>query len=313
MRTMSHLKHAFTDLMASLLMASAGWAQVRRGTITGIVTDPSGAVVPGVTITITNIATGVANAVASNSSGLYTVPLLPAGTYALDAEKAGFKRYEQAGILVQVGETTRLDITLSIGSPTQSVEVTGQAPLLKRDTSDLGTTVTRQDVEELPLTSFGDQRSPATFMQLAPGVTGHGPSQNNSAGMSRTMSTAVSGSMVSSTTLMLDGADIPSLNEFEGDVRALQVPPDAIQEFKLEATNGQAEYGRSGGGAASFQVKSGTNQIHGSAFEFLRNDALNARNFFQPNVSKYKQNEFGATAGGPIKKNKVFIFGWYDG
>ena len=300
-------------LLALLLPASAAWAQVSRGTITGIVTDPSGAAVPGVAITITNIDTGVANNATTNESGVYTVPLLAAGQYRLMAERAGFKRYERTSLLLEVGGTTRLDVPLSLGSANQSVVVTGEAPLLERDTSDTQTTINASLMEALPLTGFGDQRTPADFMQLAPGVTGRGPSNDNNQGYSRTMSTAVSGSMVSSTTLMLDGADVTSLAEFEGDVRALQIPPDAVGELKMEATNAPAEYGRSGGGAASFEIKSGSNQIHGSAFEFLRNDDLNARNFFLPSVSPYKQNEFGVVAGGPIKKDRAFIFGWYDG
>ena len=151
-------------------------------------------------------------------------------------------------------------------------------------------------------------------MQLAPGVTGRG---NNTGviGTGRVYNTQTSGAMVGSTTLMLDGADIPSdaPSTYEGDLRSFQMPPDAISEFKLEATNGSAEYGRSGGGTASFEVKSGTNQIHGTAYEFVRNDDLDARNFFSPSVQPNKQNEFGVTAGGPIKKNKAFIFGYYDG
>ncbi|HLI33957.1 MAG TPA: TonB-dependent receptor [Terriglobia bacterium] len=309
---MSQFKHMLLALMGMLLIAGSAWSQVSRGTITGTVTDPSGAVVPGVAIKVTNTATGVTNNVITNSTGNYTAPLLPTGTYSVTAEKTGFRRYIQSNVIVPVGETVRVDISMALGATTQAVQVTS-APLLKRDSSDLGTTITSREVEELPLTSFGDQRTPATFMQLVPGVTGRGPSNNNFAGMSRTMSTMVSGSMVSSTTLTLDGADIPTSNEFEGDLRALQIPPDAIQEFKLEAIMAPAEYGRTGGGTASFVVKSGTNQIHGTAFEFLRNDALNARNFFQPDVTPYKQNEFGATAGGPIKKDKAFIFGWYDG
>jgi hypothetical protein len=309
---MSQFKHMLLALMGMQLIAGSAWAQVSRGMITGTVTDPSGAVVPGVAIKVTNTATGVTNNVITNSTGNYTAPLLPTGTYSVTAEKTGFRRYIQSNVIVPVGETVRVDISMALGATTQAVQVTA-APLLKRDSSDLGTTITSREVEELPLTSFGDQRTPATFMQLVPGVTGRGPSNNNFAGMSRTMSTMVSGSMVSSTTLTLDGADIPTSNEFEGDLRALQIPPDAIQEFKLEAIMAPAEYGRTGGGTASFVVKSGTNQIHGTAFEFLRNDALNARNFFQPDVTPYKQNEFGATAGGPIKKDKAFIFGWYDG
>lgn len=310
---MSRCRHLFFVLTGMLLLSGVALAQVNRGTITGIVTDPSGAVVPSVAITVINENTGVANNVTSNSEGVYSVPFLVTGTYKVTAEKTGFKKYIRSNISVQVGETNRVDIALTLGATTQSVQVTGQGPLLKRESSDTGTTVSSRLVEQLPLTSFGDQRTPATFMQLAPGVTGRGPSNNNSSGMSRTMSTSVSGSMVSSTTLMLDGADIPSFAEFEGDLRALQIPPDAIQEFKLEATNAPAEYGRTAGGVASFEVKSGTNHIHGSAYEFLRNDALNARNFFQPNVTPYKQNEFGVTGGAPIKKDKAFLFGWYDG
>ena len=309
---MSHLKRSFVLLIGSLLMAGATWAQVNRGSITGIVTDPSGAVVANVAITVTNPATGVTNNVTTNSSGVYTVPLLGAATYRLDAQATGFKKYEQTNILVQVGETVRLDFALTLGSETQSVQVSAQAPLLQRESSDTGTSVTSQQVEELPLTSFGDQRTPATFIQLAPGTTGHGNSDGGP-GANRTMTTSVSGSMVSSTTMLLDGADVTSVGAFEGDLRALQLPPDAVQEFKLESTNGSAEYGRSGGGTASFQVKSGTNQIHGTAYEFLRNDALNARNFFQSDVSPYKHNEFGVTGGAPIKKDKAFIFGYYDG
>ena len=309
-------KQSIGVLMVSLLLTGAVRAQVSRGTITGIVTDPTGAAVPGVAITVTNIETGVINKVRTNESGMYTVPLLEGANYRLSAEKTGFKRYEQTGILVQSGGTARVDFSLSIGQPTQSVLVTGTASLLERDTSDTQTIVTSREIEELPLTSYGEQRNPADFMQLAPGVTGRGtaaPMNGDFANYTRTMTTEVSGSMVGSTTLMLDGADVTSGGGFEGDLRSFQVPPDAVGELKLMATNASAEFGRSAGGAASFQIKSGSNQIHGTAFEFLRNDVLDARYFFQPSVSPYRQNEFGAVAGGPVKKDKAFIFGWYDG
>ncbi len=310
---MSRFKHLVFALVTSLIIAGSAVAQVSRGTITGIVTDPSGAVVPGVAIKVTNRATGVTNMVTTNRSGAYTVPLLPTGKYSLTAQQKGFKTYSRTDISVPVGETVRVDVSLTVGAATEKVTVTAPAPLLKRDTSDLGTAINNQLVTQLPLTSFGDQRTPATFIQLMPGTTGRGPSQNNFAGMSRTMSTSVSGSIVSSTSLMLDGADIPTSAGFEGDLRALQIPPDAIQEFKLEEITAPAEYGRSAGGVASFVMKSGTNQIHGTAYEFLRNQGLNARNFFLPAVTPYHQNEFGVNAGGPIKKNKAFIFGYYDG
>jgi len=308
-------KQSIGALMVLLLLAGAVWAQVSRGSITGIVTDPTGAVVPGVAIVITNIETGVTNKFKTNESGMYTVPLLEEANYQLSAQKAGFKRYERTGILVQSGGTVRIDFSLSIGQPTQSVLVTGEPSLLERETSDTQTIVTSREIEELPLTSYGEQRNPADFMQLAPGVTGRGtatPISVDFASYTRTMTTEVSGSMVGSTSFMLDGADVTS-GGFEGDLRSLQIPPDAVGELKLMATNAPAEFGRSAGGAASFEIKSGSNQIHGSAFEFLRNNVLDARYFFQPSVSPYRQNEFGAVAGGPLKKDKAFIFGWYDG
>src|ERR1051326_6316310 len=135
---MSHFKHALFVLIGLFLLVPPVRAQVSRGTITGIVTDASGAVVPDVAITVTNTGTGVANNVTSNSSGVYTVPLLEPATYRLTAEAKDFKKYQRTNVLVQVGETTRLDFTLSLGSTTQSVEVTGQAPLLKRESSDTG-------------------------------------------------------------------------------------------------------------------------------------------------------------------------------
>src|ERR1019366_3308591 len=228
-RMMPARKQFIAVLMVLLLLTGTGWAQVSRGTITGIVTDPTGAVVPGVAITITNIEIGVTNKVKTNESGMYTVPLLEGANYRLSAEKTGFKRYEQTGILVQAGGTARLDFSLSIGQPTQSVLVTGRASLLERETSDTQTTITSREIEDLPLTSFGEQRNPADFMQLAPGVTGRGASGNLQggalAGYNRAMTTQVSGSVVGSTTLLLDGADVNSRGIAEGDLRGFQIPP----------------------------------------------------------------------------------------
>ena len=333
---MTKIKCTILLIIGLVLMASSAWAQVDRGTLTGITTDPSGAVIPGVAISVTNEATGVVTHVVTSSAGVYTASSLPAGTYSLAAEKEGFKKYVQRGIVVGVGDTLRADVALAIGGKTETVTVTGQAPLLQRESADLGNVVTGQEVEELPLTSVGDQRTPASFMKLAPGVTGRGNSTGGP-GSNQYMTTSVGGSIVSSTTLKLDGADFPTATGFEGNLNALQIPPDAIGEFNLQATNPSAEYGRSVGGTASFVMKSGSNKIHGSAYEYVRNTALNANQWFtnasQPGCeangvttpptgytgalaackSLYKQNEFGATAGGAIKKDKLFIFGYYDG
>ncbi len=323
-------------IVAALALPCAAMAQINRGSITGIVTDPSGAVVPDVAIAITNEGTGVTTHLTTNESGIYTLPFVEPGSYKLVAVKEGFKQYLRSRIVVAVGSTVRADVQMAIGSKTETLVVTGQAPELERESSDTGTTITSRDVEDLPLTSFGDQRTPATFMQLAPGVTGEGNSDGGP-GAGRLYTTSVSGGAVSSTTMSLDGADIPTADGFEGDLRALQIPPDAISEFKLESTNESAEYGRSEGGSANYEMKSGTNQIHGTAYEFVRNNALNAQPWFtnynpagcesngttpiaagytgatKSCQSEYKQNEFGVTAGGPIKKDKIFAFGYYDG
>jgi hypothetical protein len=332
---MRNLRRLSLLIIGFLLACSAAFAQLDRGTITGIVTDQSGAVVPGVAITVTNTATGVKDNSTTNESGVYSLPLLPQSTYVMVAVKEGFKKYTQTNIVVTVGGTTRTDVALTIGSSKETVEVTAEAPLLERETSDTSTTVTAREVDSLPLVSNGDQRTPATFMQLAPGVAGRDESEGG-IGDNRTDTTQVSGSMVSSTTIAIEGADLMTDAGFEGDLRALQMPPDAVSEFKLEATNASAEYGRSGGGSADFEVKSGTNQIHGTAYELLRNQIFNSIPFFQNSStpgcnangdpvdgtngaavkqceSPFKQNEFGVTAGGPIKKDKAFIFGYYDG
>ncbi len=313
---MFSLKRFWVLATTCLLLTGAAFAQVNRGSITGIVTDQTGAVVPDVAITITNVGTGVANNVTSNSDGVYNVPLLDPAIYKLTAEKEGFKKYSQTGITVNVGQVIRVDFALSLGSKTDTVTVTASPLTVERESSDLGTTITNREVQELPLTSFGDQRSAMDFMQLAPGVTGEGSNSGGAFGgttSDRTFSTQVSGSMVSSTSLMVDGADVTSEGGFEGMTDTIKIPPDAIAEFKMEATNGSAEYGRSGGGTASFQIKSGSNAIHGTGYEFLRNTALDARNFFSPSTPIYHHNEFGANAGGAIIKNKAFVFGYYNG
>jgi len=288
-------KRAVVAFIGLFLFATTAVAQVDRGTITGIVTDASGAVIPGVAIKVTNQATGVVTPVITSSAGVYTAPLLQPGTYGVTAEKQGFKKFAQSGIVVGVGETVRANVAMAIGVTTETVQVSGQAVQIQRDSAELGTVVSGQEIEELPLTSVGDQRTPASFMKLSPGVTGRGNSDGGPGG-NQYMTTSVGGSIVSSTTLKLDGADFPTATGFEGNLNALQIPPDAIGEFKLEATNPPAEYGRSVGGTASFVMKSGTNQIHGTAFEYVRNTALDANQWFT-NASYAGPNPDGTFSG----------------
>src|SRR5579875_2968347 len=167
-----------------LLLASTGTlcAQSNRGTITGTVTDPSGAAIPSATITATNMATGISTGTASSSSGNYTIPLLQVGTYQVTAARPGFKKFVAPHVVLEVGQTVTVDIHMEVGAVTQTIEVNGAASLLQRDTSDRSTVVASRDVEELPIVSQGEQRNPGFYMTLAPGVTGRGTATPTASG-----------------------------------------------------------------------------------------------------------------------------------
>ena len=312
---MSRLIRRTQIIMGVLFLISAGTvsAQSNRGTITGTVTDPSGAAIPSATITATNLATGISTGTASSSSGNYTIPLLQMGTYQVTAERSGFKKFVAPHVVLEVGQTVTVNIHMEVGAVTQTIEVSGAASLLQRDTSDRATVVTSRDVEELPIVSQGEQRNPGFYMTLAPGVTGRGTATPTASGSGRQLNTTVNGSQSGSTEFQLDGAPIGQGYMLAGDFRDLPFPPDAVGEFRVMTLNPPAEFGQTGLGITSFSLKSGTNQFHGSIYEYLRNDALDARGFFAPTTPVNKQNEFGATVGGPIRRDKTFFFGWYHG
>src|SRR5439155_17524405 len=320
------LKRLFTFVGLLLFVGSISpaWGQSDRGTITGTVTDTSGAVMAGVSVTATNTATSLSTSTVSSTTGDYTIPLLRAGTYDVTAEQTGFKKYVQPGITLAVGQTLSLDIQMQVGAATQTVEVKAQVVQVERDTSDRGTFVSGREVLVLPIVGQGEQRNPGYFMTLAPGVTGRGISGG---GSPRMLNTTVNGSQSASNEFQLDGALIGSAAEWAGDFRNLPFPQDAVGEFKVMTLNPPAEFGRTGQGITSFTLRSGTNELHGSAYEFLRNCGggpdqfcLDSRGFFRSTAPINKQNEFGATVGGPVVipkvyngKGKTFFFGWYQG
>jgi outer membrane receptor protein involved in Fe transport len=285
-------------------------AQTDRGTITGTVTDASGAVIVGAKVTATNTATGISTETSTSGAGVFTVPQLTVGVYRVAVEQSGFKRFVQEGVTVPLGQTVRVNASLELGETSQSIEVQAEAPLLKQDTSELGTTISNQQILDLPLSLTGEQRSPATFIRLVPGVVGRGSSSVSNP--EAIFSTAVNGGQTLSLEIQLEGAAILGSN-LPGDLRILGFPVDAVQEFKMYTNNFAAELGRTGGGVTSFTLKSGTNDIHGSVYEYFRNEVLNARGFFQPERQVNKQNEYGFTIGGPIKKDKTFAFGYFNG
>ena len=285
-------------------------AQTDRGTITGTVTDASGAVIVGAKVTATNTATGISTETSTSGAGVFTIPQLTVGVYRVAVEQSGFKRFVQEGLTVPLGQTVRVDASLQLGETSQSVEVQAEAPILKPDTSELGTTISNQQILDLPLSLTGEQRSPATFIRLVPGVVGRGSSSVSNP--EAIFSTAVNGGQTLSLEIQFEGAAILGSN-LPGDLRILGFPVDSVQEFKMYTNNFAAELGRTGGGVTSFTLKSGTNDIHGSVYEYFRNEVLNARGFFQPERQVNKQNEYGFTIGGPIKKDKTFAFGYFNG
>jgi len=284
-------------------------AQVDRGSIVGLVADPAGARVPGAQVTVTNLAADQSISVTTDEQGQYAADLLRIGTYSITVEKPGFQKAVQPNVDVGVNQTARVDIALLVGSIMESVQVTTTPPLLQTEASSLGTIETERRISELPLNG-------RNFIQLAylgPGANGGQTGTNVSGGVFENEraneAVSVNGLRVSNNNFLLNGVDN---NEFGlGGVIVLP-PPDAIQEFRTEENSMSAEFGR-GGAAVNVVLKSGTNQMHGGAYEFIRNDKLDAVNYFNQGQQPFKRNQFGALLGGPIRKNRTFIFGDYEG
>ena len=295
----------------SLLLVTSrqGFGQVDRGGIVGQVTDPAGAIVAGAQVKITNLAANQSSEVTTDANGHYAADLLRIGGYSITVEKAGFKKAVQPRVEVGVNQTARVDFTLQVGSATETMEVTAAAPILQTEASSLGTLETERRISQLPLNG-------RNFIQLAylgPGANGGQTGSNVSGGVFENEraneAVSVNGLRVSNNNFLLNGVDN---NEFGLGGVVVLPPPDAIQEFRTEENSMSAEFGR-GGAAVNVVLKSGTNQIHGGAYEFIRNDKLDAVNYFNQGQQPFKRNQFGAFLGAPIIKNKTFIFGDYEG
>jgi Carboxypeptidase regulatory-like domain/TonB dependent receptor-like, beta-barrel len=300
-----------------LLCASSGKAQTFRGTILGTVTDSSGAAVSGAKVTVKNTDTGLTREVTTGDDGSYSVPELPIGNYSVTVEKSGFKSAVVSGIHVEISSERRADVALQPGALAQTVEVSGEAlPLVETTSNTLGGAFEGQQVENLPING----RDYTKLFINVPGAAGEPNGAGDSPGSFGYV--AVNGNRGRANNFMLDGTDEndgyrndPAINE--GGVFGTPgtvLPLDAIAEFKV-LSNFEAEYGRNAGGVINIVTKSGTNDFHGSAYEYFRNDHLNARNFFNTERTKdaFRNNQFGATLGGAIVKNKTFYFVAYEG
>lgn len=292
-----------------LLAMIPAYGQAGKATIQGTVMDASGGLVIGAEITATDTGTGVISRARTTSNGTYVIPLLQVGSYTMSFTHPGFQSYEQADIILVADQVATVDATLRVGQVTQTVEVSANAELLQTSSASLQQIVTQQAVVDLPLNG----RNPASLVLLSPGMidvlsTGAGVNQGNVANPNDTGASA-SGGRQGSTYYMLDGS-----NSMDGEnLLAAPFPnPDATQEFQVLQNNFQAQYGFAPGAVVSIVTKSGTNQWHGDAFEFLRNTSLDATNFFTHAPDGLRRNQFGGSLGGPLKRDKLFIFGNYQ-
>ena len=276
------------------------FAQSDRGTITGTVADPAGAVIRGAGIEAKNIETGALYQVASTETGNYTLPQLPVGTYQLTVSVSGFKQFVRTGITVLVAQTLRIDVRLEVGNISETVTVNADAPLLRTESGDLSHNVTSQRMNELPIMSIGGgMRSPYAVADLLPGVS--------SGGSATSTNIRMQGTPAGTQTLRIEGQDA-NLGIDSGFQYVSQPSVDAIDEFAIQTSNFAAEFGQAGGGVMNATVKSGTNTLHGSAYEYFANEALNAKNAYINQRPRNRKNDYGFTLGGP-----VYIPHVYDG
>ena len=299
-------------LLPLALASALLWGQSFTGTVSGTVQDASGAVVPATRILLINSNTNERRAQQSNADGSYLFPLVPPGSYRMEAEASGFKKMIRPNVVVEVNQSLRIDAVLEVGSVAESVQVTAETPLLQPNTSSLGQVVDNRKIVEFPLAG----RNTFALISLTAGAQPLGEFGNLPARANAYASGyfSMNGSQPLSNETLIDG--VPA-NAATTNAPGLTPSVDAIQEFKVQSGNFTAEFGRTGGGVVNLVFKSGTNQLHGTLYEFLRNSAFDANNFFNNRFGRRKArnvlNQFGATAGGPLIKDRTFWFVSYEG
>ena len=296
---------ATTALLSLLLVVPAAWAQDATGKIAGNITDASGAVVPGAKIVVTNLDTKTTKQSVTNSQGFYQVLQLPIGHYEVSAESAGFaKSITRPANALEINQTLRVDITLEVGAPTTQVTVESRATGVETSNSTVGGTVSGEAIFELPLNG----RDTLDLLATQPGVTPSNP-DNGGAG-----NYSIGGGRTDSVTYLLDGG---LNNDLLSNGVVVDPNPDAVAEFRVLESTYSAEYGRNAGGIVSIVSKSGTNQFHGTAYDYVRNTDFDANDFFnnQQGLPRaiLQRNQYGGTLGGPLVRNKLFFFFSYQG
>jgi Carboxypeptidase regulatory-like domain len=288
-----------------LFLAPFSFGQSTTGRVLGRVLDPSEAVIPGATLTLTNTESGITQTVQSSKSGEYLFISVPVGQYKLEAQSPGFQSSIADGIVVQLNATVTYDVHLTVGSSAQSVEVTAAAPMVDTTTTQLGAVVNERAVQNLPL----NQRDTYQLLQLQPGVTGVSGS-DLFYGSDQAGAVSVNGGRGRSNNFSVNGGDG---NDLFVNSPGIQPSPDAIDEFRVITNTFDAEYGRNSGAVINVVTKSGANQLHGSIYDYVRNQSMDSKGYFDLSTPEDNQQQFGATIGGPIKKDKTFYFLSYEG
>jgi hypothetical protein len=302
-------KRAFFLLILATILAGSLLAQTTQGGIVGTIRDQKGASIAGVSVTVTSTATGLQRETKTADNGIFRVMALPTGTYQIKAEASGFATTVTSGIAVGVDQVRDVELVLKVGTRTETVEVQSEAALTQTESSKMGEIIDNRKVEDLPLNG----RDFAQLARLNPGVASSGGGRGQQGGEGGVSGYSSNGQRSTSNNFMVDGVDN---NDYFGGAAA-QIPSiDSIQEFEVQTNTFSAEYGRNTGSVVNLVTKSGSNQLHGSAYEFFRNDVLDSRNFFNDSTfpqSALRLNQFGGTFGGPIVKNRTFYFLNYEG
>jgi Carboxypeptidase regulatory-like domain/TonB dependent receptor len=316
-KTFGSLRIHFAVLALLLAIPFTATAQVTTATVVGTITDPGGSIMPGAEVTARNVDTGLTRTVKSADDGTYRLEFLPVGHYVLEVTAAGFKKAFVSDITLQVNDTARVDIPLTVGQVTETVTVTEAMPLVNTSTSEIGRTIQSAEITALPLV----ERNVYTLLDLTPGVQ----SNNNGVAAASTGTSSLILGFPEQRTLINGGTDggTGSVNYYlDGGSNMTNLRntgnilpnPDSIQEFRVQTNSYNAEYGRFASGIINVLTKSGTNQFHGSAFEFVRNTVFNANEWGSQLVRPpFHRNQFGGTLGGPIKRDKTFFFASYSG
>jgi len=297
-------------LLSALLLSSIAAGQAPTAQLTGVVTDPTGAIIPGAQVGVINVDTNVARTTNSNESGYYAVPFLPPGNYRITVRKEGFKPITRSGLRLAIDQVARIDLMMEVGSVADAIEVVGAAPVVERETAALGTVIENRKIMDMPLNSRNPYRLTFLLSGVVPG-TSFSDRYNNTAAI------MINGGRANQNEIFVDGISTLVTAASAFSLSPANPSPDALQEFKVQTNSYSAEYGRSGGGVITMVMKSGTDTFRGTAYEFLRNSKMDANNFFANRagtpLASFKRNQFGATLGGPIARGKTFFFVNYEG